>query len=44
MCKNDGIKAEPTISHNSQENAIIEGVHKVVNEMIRSFDLVDNYS
>jgi hypothetical protein len=26
-------------SHNPQANAIIERVHKVVNEMLRSFDL-----
>jgi hypothetical protein len=39
MCENYGIKAKPTTSHNSQANAIIEQVHKVVNNMLRSFDL-----
>ena len=39
MCENYGIKAEPTTSHNPQANAIIERVHKVVNNMLRSFDL-----
>ena len=39
MCDNYGIKAKPTTSHNLQENAIIERVHKVVNDMLRSFDL-----
>jgi transposase InsO family protein len=39
MCENYGIKAKPTTSHNPQANAIIEQVHKVVNNMLRSFDL-----
>jgi hypothetical protein len=39
MCKNYGIKARLTTSHNPQANAIIEQVHKVVNNMLRSFDL-----
>ena len=39
MCDNYGIKAKPATSHNPQANAIIERVHKVVNEMLRSFDL-----
>jgi transposase InsO family protein len=39
MCDNYGIKAKPTTSHNPQANAIIEQVHKVVNNMLRSFDL-----
>jgi Integrase core domain/Integrase zinc binding domain len=39
MCENYGIKAKPTTSHNPQANAIIERVHKVVNNMLRSFDL-----
>ena len=39
MCENYGIKAKPTTSHNPQANAIIERVHKVVNDMLRSFDL-----
>jgi hypothetical protein len=39
MCNNYGIIAKPTNSHNPQANSIIEPVHKVVNEMLRSFDL-----
>jgi hypothetical protein len=39
MCENYGIKAKPTISHNPQANGIIERVHKVENDMLRSFDL-----
>jgi transposase InsO family protein len=43
MCENYGIKAKPTTSHNPQANAIIERVHKVVNDMLRSFDLENNH-
>jgi transposase InsO family protein len=39
MCDNYGIKDKPTTSHNPQANAIIEQVQKVVNNMLRSFDL-----
>jgi Integrase zinc binding domain len=39
MCNIYGIIAKPTTSHNPQANSIIERVHKVVNEMLRSFDL-----
>jgi transposase InsO family protein len=39
MCVNYGIKAKPITSHNPQANAIIERVHKVVNDMLRSFEL-----
>jgi hypothetical protein len=43
MCVQDnyGIKAKPALitTHHPQANAIIERVHKVVNEMLRSFDL-----
>jgi transposase InsO family protein len=42
MCDNDGIKAKQTTSHNPQANAIIERVHKFVNDMLRSFDLENN--
>jgi hypothetical protein len=38
MCDNYGIKAKPTTTH-PQANAIIERVHKVVSDMLRSFDL-----
>jgi hypothetical protein len=39
---NHGIKSKPTTCHNhknSQVNVIIERLHKVVNDMLRSFDL-----
>jgi hypothetical protein len=41
MCMQDNyvIKAKPTTIHNPQANAISERVHKVVNGMLRSFDL-----
>jgi hypothetical protein len=45
MQDNYGIKAKPTTSHNHnpQANAIIERVHKVVNDMLRLFDLENNH-
>jgi transposase InsO family protein len=43
MCDNYGIKAKPTTSHNPQANAIIEQVHKIVNDILRSFDLENNH-
>ena len=39
MCANYVIKAKPTTTHFPQAIAIIERVHKVVNDIIRSFDL-----
>jgi transposase InsO family protein len=39
MCDSYGIRAKRTASHNPRANAIIEQVHKVVNNMLRSFDL-----
>jgi hypothetical protein len=45
MCVQDnyGIKATPTTSHDPQANTIIERKHKVVNDMLRSFDLENNH-
>jgi hypothetical protein len=43
MKDNYGIKAKPTTSHNPQANAIIEQVHKNINDMIRTFDLENNH-
>jgi hypothetical protein len=31
------------ITENAQANAIIEWVHKVINDMLRSFDLENNH-
>jgi transposase len=39
ICTNYGIIATPTTSHIPQANAIIERMNKVVNNMLRSFDL-----
>jgi hypothetical protein len=36
MCNNYCIKVKLTTSHNPQANAIIERIHKVVNELLRS--------
>jgi hypothetical protein len=45
MCDNYAIKAKPTTNHNKpcKTSAIIEQVHKVVSEMLRSFDLENNH-
>jgi hypothetical protein len=45
MCVQDnyGIEAKPITSHNPQANTIIERVHKVVNDMLRLFDLENNH-
>jgi hypothetical protein len=45
MCDNYGIKDKPTTSQNPQANAfaIIDQVHKVVNNMLRWFDLEKEY-
>jgi len=43
MCDNYGIKYKAAISHNPQANEIIEQIHKVVNDMVRSFDLENKY-
>jgi hypothetical protein len=39
---NYGFKAKPTARHNLPANTIIEQVHKVVNDMLRSFNLENN--
>jgi hypothetical protein len=43
MCDNYVIKAKPTTSHNPQATAIIERVHNIVNDMLRSFDLENSH-
>jgi hypothetical protein len=45
MCDNYDIKAKPTkvTTNITQANAIIEQVHKVVNDMLRSFYLERNH-
>ena len=44
MIKNDyGIKAKPITVRNPQANAIVERVHQVIGNIIRTFELEDNY-
>jgi hypothetical protein len=45
MCDNYGIKPNhlQVTTHRPQTNAITERVHKVVNDMLRSFDLENNH-
>ena len=44
MVKNDyGIKDKPITVRNPQANAIVERVHQVLGNMIRTFELEDNY-
>ena len=38
-CTNFGIKPKPSTSHNPQANGIIERVHLVLGDMLRSFEL-----
>jgi len=44
MIKNDyGIKCKPITVRNPQANAIVERVHQVIGNMIRTFELENNY-
>ena len=44
MIRNDyGIKAKPITVRNPQANAIVERIHQVLGNMIRSFELQTNY-
>ena len=44
MIKNDyGIKAKPITVRNPQANAIVEWVHQVITNIIRTFELENNY-
>ena len=44
MIKNDyGIKAKPITTRNPQANAIVERIHQVIGNMVRTFELRDNY-
>jgi hypothetical protein len=42
-CDLDGITRKPIPTRNPQANAIIERVHQVIGNIIRSFELQDNY-
>ena len=44
MIRDDyGIKGNPIITRNPQANAIVERVHQVVGNIVRTFELQDNY-
>ena len=44
MVKTDyGIKCKPITVQNPQANAIVERVHQVIGNMIRTYELEDNY-
>jgi hypothetical protein len=44
MLKNDyGIKCKPITVRNPQANSIVERVHQVIGNIIRTFELQDNY-
>ena len=44
MIKNDyGIKRKPITVRNPQANAIVERVHQVLGNMVRTFELEDHY-
>ena len=39
LCNNYGLKRKPTTDYNPQSNAIIECVHQVLGNMLRTFEL-----
>jgi len=43
MIKQFGVKKKPITTRNPQANAIVERVHQVIGNMIRTFELEDNY-
>ena len=44
MVTNDyGIKKKPITVRNPQANAIVERIHQVIANMVRTFDLEENY-
>jgi hypothetical protein len=44
MLKNDyGIKRKPITTRNPQANAIVERIHQVIGNIVRSFELQENY-
>ena len=44
MIKEDcGVKARPITVQNAQANVIVERIHQVIGNMIRTFELEENY-
>ena len=41
LCQNMGIKEKPTTDYNPQANAILERIHQVLGNQLRSFELED---
>ena len=41
LCQNMGIKEKPTTDYNPQLNAILECIHQVLGNQLRSFELED---
>ena len=41
LCENMGIKQKPTTDYNPQSNAVIERIHQVLGNQLRSFELED---
>jgi len=39
MCKNYGVKQKHSMSHNPQSNGVIERIHQVVGNSLRTFGL-----
>ena len=39
MCANYGMEKKPNASYNPQSNGIVERVHQVLNDMLRTFEL-----
>jgi hypothetical protein len=41
MCDNLGINCSPTTSYNPQGNSVIDRIHQVMGNMLRTFELED---
>ena len=42
MCNNYGMKEKPSYSYNPQSNGIVERVHQVLGNALRTFEIEDN--
>ena len=43
MLEDYGVKKKPNTTRNPQANAIVERVHQVIGNIVRTFELQDNY-